>query len=159
MLQGTPFILEPANILLGLDATTPEEAVHALVGALGESVDSNRKKQLVTLVLAREEEASTCLGKGTALPHARTSLVNRLSVSAALLKTPVTWDASGKTVNLLFLMAIPKTAIEEYLLAIRTLTHAFKTPGAVERLCAAKDAEGFLATLGREIEAGAQYKA
>lgn len=157
MPQETPFAIEPTSILFGLDARTPQDAVDALVATLGD-IEAGRRKQLSGLVLAREEEASTFIGNGTALPHARTSLVGRLTVAAAVTENPVPWDESGNKAGLIFLMAVPKTAIEEYLLTIRTLTHALRVPGAVDRLRSAKDAEGFLAVLAREIEAGAQYR-
>jgi mannitol/fructose-specific phosphotransferase system IIA component (Ntr-type) len=157
MPQETPFAIEPASILFGLDARTPQDAIDSLVAALA-GVEAGRRKQLSGLVLAREEEASTFLGNGTALPHARTSLVGKLTMAVAITKDPVPWDESGNKAELIFLMAVPKTAIEEYLLTIRTLTHALRVPAAVDRLRSVKDAEGFLAVLAREIEAGAQYR-
>jgi mannitol/fructose-specific phosphotransferase system IIA component (Ntr-type) len=151
MPQGTPFRIELAHLTLGLDAKTAGEAVELLTAALGEGMDEGRKRQLASLVMAREAEASTYIGHSTALPHARTSLVSRLTIAACVMKEPVAWDDSGDKVRLMFLMAIPKTAIEEYLQAVRTLTHVFRKPGAVEKLCAAADAGAFLTALEGEI--------
>lgn len=153
MPQEVPFTIELSNLTLGLDAKTASEAVEKLVENLGPNIDDSRKKQLAKLVMAREAEASTFIGKETALPHARTSLVSRLTISACVAKEPVEWDNSGNKARLMFLMAIPKTAIEEYLQAVKTLTHVLRSPGAVEKLCAAANNEAFLSTLEKEIAA------
>ena len=159
MPQETSFNFGTCNVTLGLEAKSAREAVEILAGTLGEGIDSGRRKQLVALVEAREKEASTNLGKGVALPHARTSLVNRLTIAAAVAKEPFDWDDSGSSVRLVFLMAVPKTAIEEYLQTMRRLMHVFKQPGAVDRLCASMDKEAFLAALEGEIAAANRGKA
>ena len=159
MPQETPFNFGTCNVTLGLEAKSPQEAVEKLAATLGEEIDAGRRKQLVALVEAREKEASTNLGKGVALPHARTSLVNRLKIAVGVANEPFAWDASGAKVRLVFFMAVPKTAIEEYLQTMRRLMHVFKQPGAVERLCAAKDKDAFLVALEGEIAAANRDKA
>jgi fructose PTS system EIIBC or EIIC component len=153
MPQGTPFKIEPEHLTLGLDAKTPGQIVDALIASLGDDIDAVRKTQLAQLVMAREAEASTFIGKETCLPHARTSLVSRLTIAACVAKEPVEWDASGNKARLMFFMAIPKTAIEEYLQTVRTLTRALKNQGVVEKLCASPDKETFIGNLEKETAA------
>jgi mannitol/fructose-specific phosphotransferase system IIA component (Ntr-type) len=146
-----PFRMELASLTLFPDVNTVRQAIDIMIAGLGGEMDVNSRTQLASLVMAREAESSTFIGNSTALPHARTSLVARLTISACVTKEPIEWDASGSKVQLVFLMAIPKTAIEEYLQLVRTLTHVIRRKDAVEELCASADGERFIATLERQV--------
>ena len=56
-----------------LKAQTREEAIEELVGALAEAGAVTKKKvpEIIQAVLKRESQATTGIGKGVALPHAK----------------------------------------------------------------------------------------
>ena len=66
------------------------------------------QQKLETLLLERESQSSTALGKGVAVPHPRYSLPvskSQSRVDMFFLSSPIEWDApDGQPVHTLFLL-------------------------------------------------------
>jgi mannitol/fructose-specific phosphotransferase system IIA component (Ntr-type) len=60
-------------IIPELKSRTRDEAIAELIEALGESgaIPKKNVKEIIKAVLAREQQATTGIGKGVALPHAK----------------------------------------------------------------------------------------
>jgi mannitol/fructose-specific phosphotransferase system IIA component (Ntr-type) len=67
-------------IIADLAATTKEEAIEQLIGLLAESgaIPKKSLKEALTAVMAREKQATTGIGKGIALPHAKIKSVKKV---------------------------------------------------------------------------------
>ena len=75
MIQGFVEVLKAAGLTpaaIDLKATDKTEAIRELAAALCKTTGLRRQKQIVEDVLKREESASTFIGQGIAIPHART---------------------------------------------------------------------------------------
>jgi mannitol/fructose-specific phosphotransferase system IIA component (Ntr-type) len=131
-------------VALPLDARTPEEAIRSLAGLLSEKLGIEAES-LTAELLAREAESPTYFGRGVAIPHARTRLAPRLAIAAGVCRQPVPWKDGGSPVRLVFLLAVPPSAIEEYLGVMKILAHLFRKTDAAEKLVEAPDAAAFLA--------------
>jgi PTS system fructose-specific IIC component len=106
-----------AHCLPKLQGETKEEVITELIeafvnsGVLGEA----EAPELFGEILAREEEATTGVGMGVALPHVRRSdVVEATHIAVGLHAAGVEWQAvDGGPVHIVFLIASPDP--EEYL--------------------------------------------
>lgn len=102
-------LLTPERIRVGLDVGTKENAIDAVIDLLGGSPEVNDLEQLRTDVFAREKVMSTGVGRGLALPHARTTAVSDTLVAFAVTKDPVEYGAlDGGPVRLILLLVGPE---------------------------------------------------
>ena len=102
-------LLAPERIRVGLDGGTKEDASDAVVNLLGGSREVNDLEQLRADVFAREGVMSTGVGRGLALPHARTAAVLETLVAFAVTKNPVDYGAlDGEHVRLILLLVGPE---------------------------------------------------
>ena len=87
---------------------TKEEVVSELVGTFVDSgaLASARAPQLLGQILAREEEGTTGIGKGVAMPHARNCAdIGETLIAVGLHQEGVDWDATdGDPVHVVFLI-------------------------------------------------------
>ena len=98
--------LTDENIKLNLGSRKKESVIGELVELLpvGESIKSMLKDNL----LKREKMGSTGVGKGIAIPHCRSVLVDKLTIIIGRSKRGIDFDAQdGKPVHLLFLIVAP----------------------------------------------------
>jgi PTS system fructose-specific IIC component len=104
-------------ILVGLQHTTKQEVLDELLGhlvALGR-LDHKDKQAVLQGMLAREEQGSTALGNGIALPHCRTSVTERFLGVLGLSPCGVDFDAvDGELVHSIFLVLAPLAAREQH---------------------------------------------
>lgn len=71
------------------------------------------QKTFLQAVYRREEEISTSLGYGMAIPHGKTDAVKTPFMAFVSTKTPFKWDNSmNDEVEAIFLIGVPKTNTE-----------------------------------------------
>ena len=125
------------GIVLNSAAKTREQAIRELV----EAIPSNRlppgvhKAQIVSLAMAREEEVSTDLGNGIAIPHARCpKLAAPLVVFGRSAEGVVYSPAAPELVRLLFLLVTPAERPETQLALLGQLARIAGTSASREAL-------------------------
>ena len=100
-----------------LKGESKEEVISELVQSFVTSgaLDEDQGLELIAEVLTREAEATTGIGKGVAMPHARTSqVVDEVMIAVGLHAGGVDFDAlDGAPVHVVFLIASPDP--QEYL--------------------------------------------
>lgn len=98
--------LTEENIKLNLASKKKAGVIGELVELL--SVGERIKSMLKDNLLKREKMGSTGVGKGIAIPHCRSVLVDKLTVIIGRSKRGIDYDAQdGKPVHLLFLIVAP----------------------------------------------------
>ena len=70
-------LLKKESVLLEGHATDKKDALHTLVGLMAKQGNVADVETYEACVLKREEEGSTGVGEGVAIPHAKTSAVTR----------------------------------------------------------------------------------
>ncbi len=93
-------------------------------------------------VLAREEAHSTYMGNGVALPHARTDLVQQIIFAAGRSEEGVVFGAEGERVHLLFVVAVPRRMVNDYLVCVGALARVVndeKTRAALRNCATASE--------------------
>lgn len=122
--------LESGGIVYRLNGRSRNEVLRNLVENLRLADDVDRD-YLLKVLIAREELASTGIGRGIALPHPRNPMLTHLSqasVSLAFLDEPVDFYAlDGQPVRILFTLLSPSLRAHLHLLA--KLGFALNDPG------------------------------
>ena len=101
-------LLKSGAIELNTSAATKEEAIDKLVAlhdAVGNLADRQEYKHAILL---REEQGTTAIGEGIAVPHAKSDSVKVPGLSAITVKGGVDYEApDGKPSDILFMIAAP----------------------------------------------------
>ena len=96
-------------------------------------------------VYKREEEGTTGIGEGIAIPHAKTDAVKAPGLAAMVVKEGVDYDSlDGEPVHLIFLIAAPNTEDNVHLEVLSRLSMLLMDDGFRENLMSAGTKEEFL---------------
>jgi PTS system nitrogen regulatory IIA component len=107
--------LSADDMLLNLDAPNKVK-VFEEVGRLFERRHGLAAQQVVDSLCAREKMASTGLGQGVALPHARIKKLPKAMAAYVRLKNPIPFDSpDGKPVSDMLVLLVPEQATELHL--------------------------------------------
>lgn len=109
-------------------------------------------------VFAREQEGTTGIGEGIAIPHCKSASVERPGLAAMVVPEGVEYDAlDGQPVKLLFLIAAPNTEDNVHLEALSRLSALLMDGDFTEKLMRAESPEAFLQII-QEAEAEREVK-
>ncbi len=129
-------------VSMKLASTTKQEAVRELAELLRGSPSVVDFDKYLTDVFAREEQASTGIGRGAAIPHARTEAVSDFVVAVGRTAEPLDFGSiDGSPVNTIVLMGTPQAKVSMYLKLLAHLSHLIKTNGFLDALRDAPDAQ------------------
>ena len=134
------------EIDLDLKAQTKEEALREMVDLLGVGEKSD---ELYSLLKKRENLGSTGIGKGVAIPHCRSLVVDRLRVVYGRKEAGLSFGAvDDKPVHHLFLIVAPPVEISnQYLPVLGKIAQFCKNPKNLSRLDEVDSVEDFLKVL------------
>lgn len=103
-------LLDKRSISLNGAPKSKEEALDQVVALMTKSGKINDEEVYRKQVYAREEESTTGIGEGIAIPHGKCDAVDRPGLAAMVVKNGVDFDAlDGEPVTLIFLIAAPNT--------------------------------------------------
>jgi nitrogen PTS system EIIA component len=112
--------------------------------------------EVLDALLAREEQGSTGLGGGVAVPHTRLQSVKRVRGLFIRLETPVDFDAvDDQPVDLMFVLLAPVDAPADHLRALARVSRVLRRPGLRERLRQARTQDAVRALLVHDAKASA----
>ena len=104
-------------------------------------------------VYAREEESTTGIGEGIAIPHGKCDAVEKPGLAAMVIPGGVDFDSlDGEPVTLLFLIAAPNTEDNVHLDVLSKLSMMLMDEDFTKSLRAAKTPEEFLAIIDQADE-------
>ncbi|MGL4370564.1 MAG: PTS sugar transporter subunit IIA [Spirochaetota bacterium] len=100
-------LVENGGIIYDVEGDSVEAVIRSAVHAIPVSADIDREAVAASL-LEREEQMTTGMGEGIALPHPRSPIISDISaesVSICFLRTPVDFNAiDGQPVHTLFII-------------------------------------------------------
>lgn len=103
-------LLDRKSIRLDGTASDKNDALDQMVELMAASGKINDVDRYREGVYAREEESTTGIGDGIAIPHCKSDAVSRPGLAAMVVPAGVGFDAlDGQPVNLIFLIAAPDT--------------------------------------------------
>ncbi|WP_031550010.1 PTS fructose transporter subunit IIABC [Oribacterium sp. FC2011] len=138
-------LLSPSCIDLNGIASSKTDAIDKMVDLMDKRQNLSDKEVYKKGVFAREEESTTGIGEGIAIPHCKSDSVKRPGLAAMVLPEGVEYDAlDGEPVNLIFLIAAPNTKDNVHLDVLSRLSTLLMDEKFVSDLRAAKSPEEFL---------------
>ena len=153
-------LLSKESIKLGGSATSKKDVLDQMVDLMAKSgkitdVDTYRKG-----VFAREEEGSTGVGDGIAIPHCKSDAVKAPGLAAMTVPAGVEYDAlDGAPVDILFLIAAPNTKDNVHLDVLSKLSVLLMNEEFTSALKSAKPVDEVIAVIDKaEKEADEEEK-
>jgi len=138
-------LLNKNSVGLNVRAVNKTDAIQKAVDLMDKSGNILDKKAYKDSVFAREEEGTTGIGEGIAIPHGKGKSVEIPGLSAMVIPEGVDFDAlDGEPVNLLFLIAAPETEDNVHLEVLSRLSMLLMDDGFTTKLRKAKSTEDFL---------------
>lgn len=132
-------------ILLDLPAAGKGDALARIVDHLGDVSLISDRGAFLAEVLKRDGQGSTAIGRGVAIPHARSRALERIVVAMARLRDGVDFGAEdGEPVRLVFLLGTPTERAGEYLKVLGRLSKLLKENGLRRELLQAASPEAVL---------------
>ena len=145
-------LLEPQCAVVPLNAGTKREAIDALVDAMATSGRVTDAAAVKKAVWEREQQRSTGIGEGLAIPHGKTSAARGLTLAVGRLATPIEYDSiDRKPVRLVVLLVSPPERTSEHIQALGRISRLMTNPAFRERVYGAEDSKQ-LCELFREAE-------
>ena len=143
-------LLAIESVDLNGKVTGKNEALDAMVALMAKSGKINDVEKYRKGVYAREEEGTTGIGEGIAIPHCKSDAVSKPGLAAMVIKDGVDFDAlDGGKVSLIFLIAAPNTEDNVHLDVLSKLSVLLMDENFTSGLRNAKTVEEFLSVIDR----------
>lgn len=146
-------LLDVRSISLDAAPKNKQEAIDAAVALMVKGGKINDEEAYKKQVYAREEESTTGIGEGIAIPHGKCDAVDRPGLAAMVIREGVDFDSlDGAPVTLLFLIAAPNTEDNVHLDVLSKLSMMLMDETFTESLRKAETPEQFLAIIDQADE-------
>lgn len=143
-------LLDPRSISLNGAPGNKKEALDQMVALMVKSGKIQDEESYRKKVYAREEESTTGIGGGIAIPHGKCSAVKEPGLAAMVVKDGVDFDSlDGEPTKLIFLIAAPDTEDNVHLDVLSKLSVLLMDEDFTDSLIHAASVEEFLALIDR----------
>ena len=138
-------LLAKESIDLNGRVQNKKEALDAVIALMAESGNISDLEEYRKTVYAREEEGTTGVGDGIAIPHGKCQAVRKPGLAAMVVREGVDYEAlDDEPVDLIFLIAAPNTKDNVHLDVLSKLSVLLMDEEFVKELKEAKTKEEFL---------------
>ena len=128
-------ILAPESMIMALKATNKEDAVKEMADLEVKTGIVNDEDEFIKSIWARENESTTGIGEGIAMPHARNKTINKARVLFAKSEKGIDYNSlDGQPVHLFFMITAPDGADNTHLEALAKLSGLLIDPDLVNAL-------------------------
>jgi mannitol/fructose-specific phosphotransferase system IIA component (Ntr-type) len=134
-------------VALDIQSETKDDILRELIALL--KLDEKSEGILYKMLKRRENLGSTGIGRGIAIPHCRSLVVNKLRVAFGRKPDGVEYNAiDNQPVHYFFLIVAPPLEVSnQYLPVLGKLAQFAKDPEITQRLASLQTADEFLALL------------
>ena len=138
-------LIDKRSISLELKAKDKMDAIDKLVDLVNNSGNLNDRLEYKEAIIARENQSTTGIGEGIAIPHAKTKAVKNACLAAAVSKKGVDYESfDGSLSNLFFMIAAPEGANNTHLEVLSRLSTILMDEEFREKLMNAQNVDEFL---------------
>jgi len=138
-------LLRSRFIDLNLTASDKEAAVKAVAHLGKDHPDIQDFPSFCRSVYEREAAGSTSIGRGIAIPHARTDVCKHMVLIVARLTRGIAFDEKDvEPVRFVFLVGTPKRMVTDYLRIVGALARCMKDDDFRRKLIEVSTAEAFI---------------
>ena len=143
-------LLSKESIQLGASASSKADAIEKIVSLMAKSGKISDVATYHKGVLAREEESTTAVGEGVAIPHCKSDSVKAPGLAAMTLPAGVNYDApDGEPVKVMFLIAAPNTKDNVHVDVLSKLSVLLLDENFTRELLASKSVDEFLSVVDK----------
>ena len=134
-------ILDPNKVVLNLVAQRNFEAIRELATVLLQDEVVPDRKNLLAALIRREQQASTGIGKGVAVPHAHEDGIQRQLLAIGISQAGIDFDApDGQPVHIIALLVTPLKHQKQHMALLAALSQRLQQEKVRQRLLQAADA-------------------
>lgn len=131
-------LLTEETIHLSLTGNRKLDAIDDLVNLLNKAGKLNDVNKFKEAIIKREEQSTTGIGEGIAIPHAKTTAVKKAAIAFGKSLNGVDYDSlDGQPAHLFFMIAAPEGANNTHLEALARLSSILMKAEVREQLLAA----------------------
>lgn len=135
-------LLNPKLAILNLQANDKDSAIREMAGMMADQGIVNNEEEFIKSIWDRENQTTTGIGDGIAMPHARNKNINKAAVLFAKSENGIDFKSlDGKPVHLFFMIAAPEGADNAHLQALAKLSSLLIDPEFVNELKKATSGE------------------
>jgi len=147
-------LLSEERIHVSLPATSREDVIHMMVQLLEDHPCVTDLEQVREDVIERERMMSTGVGKGLALPHAKTAGVTETIGCFAVTARPIDFDAMDEEpVRLVFMLAGPEASRSKHIKILSHISRLLNRKRLRKRILTCDEAAEVLALFAEEEDA------
>ena len=138
-------LLDKNSVMLGAAPSDKKQALEQAVALMAESGKLADEEAYKKQVFAREEESTTGIGEGIAIPHGKCDAVIKPGLAAMVIPNGVDFESlDDEPVTLLFLIAAPNNKDNVHLDVLSKLSVMLMDEDFTARLRAAKSVDEFM---------------
>ena len=145
--------LEKDNVIIGLKQKSKKNILSVILDHLVDKkkIKKDNKKEVLKVLLQREEMGSTAIGGSIALPHARVDFVKDVVLCLVIAKEGLDFDALDQgPVNIIVLLLSNQKEAGLHLKMLAFLARMLRDKYFVQRLKEAKNEAEVLAMLSKQ---------
>ena len=143
--MSTKDMFSEGRVSFNLKATTKDEVIDELIEILEKDGKILDKMQFKAAVLKREEEFSTGIGMGIAIPHGKSSAVKEASIVFGKSEKGIDYESmDGEPAHLFFLIAVPEDSNDVHLRALSEISRKLMHTEVREQLLSAQSYDKFI---------------
>lgn len=143
-------LLNDKNVILELEKDDSHGSIAEILDhlILANTLSSSLKDEMLNALIAREDQVSTGIGSGVAIPHAFSESLDEVVVAFARSTQGVEFESlDNALVHFVVLFLVPEKNRSEHLQTLAAVAKAFKTCCMREELINAQSAEDIIAVL------------
>lgn len=138
-------------ITLDLKSKNKDEMLKELSILIGESENISDQKEILKALSEREKIGSTGIGKGVAIPHAKTEIANKLTIAFGISHEKIDFNSlDNEKVNLFFVFASPLKDSQTYLKVLARISRLLREEEFRRKLLVCKTAKEVIDIIGAE---------
>lgn len=143
-------LLAKESIMLNGSPKSKDDAIRQMAELMAKSGKINDKQTYIDGLFKREEESTTAVGEGIAIPHYKGNAVNKPGLAAMVIPNGVDFDsADGEPVYIIFAIAAPNTKENVHLDVLSKLSVLMMDEGFIDNLRKAKSIDEFLSVIDK----------
>lgn len=136
--------IKKSAILMDMKSTSKDEAIVELVDLLCSAYRLKDRDTILKAIRDREATSSTGIGMGIAVPHAKTTAVNKLHVAFGLSRDGLDFESvEGEKSHLFFIMVSAKDHCGPHIQALAGISRLIKHEEVRTGLMACRNAGEF----------------
>jgi len=135
-------ILKKEHIIKDLNSCDKKNVLDELSSFLENKGEITSKENLLVALIEREKLGSTGIGENVAIPHAKTSEIDKIITVFGRSKNGVEFESlDQKPVNFIFLVIAPENSTGQHLKALARISRLFKNPSLRESVLRTNEAD------------------